>query len=67
MKGDLNEILTFASAIFSALAAVSLGWVAWRTAKRDRSLSKKYKLHVGKLMVQLRREYADKLRSQKSS
>jgi hypothetical protein len=67
MKSDLNNILTLASSLIAAVAALSLGWMAWRTTKRDALLSREYKVHVGKLMIGLRREYADRLRSRKSS
>ncbi|HZD92447.1 MAG TPA: hypothetical protein VE224_20320 [Pseudolabrys sp.] len=67
MKSDLNSILTLASALIAAVAALSLGWAAWKTTKRDALLSKEYKVHVGKLMVELRHEYAARLRSRKSS
>ena len=67
MTSDLNNILTLASALIAAVAALSLGWMAWRMTKRDALFSREYKVHVGKLMIELRHEYAARLKSRKSS
>jgi hypothetical protein len=66
MKSDLNYILTFVSVLISTMAALISSWAAWRVAKRDRFFSKDYKVHAGKLMIELRREYVDRLKSRKS-
>jgi predicted kinase len=66
MKNDLSYILTLASALISTVAALFFSLATWKAAKRDRLLSKEYKVHVGKLMIELRRDYANRLKSRKS-
>ena len=65
MKSELNDILTVASAAVSTLAALVYCWLALNVAKRDRSLSKAYKVDVEKLMIELRRDYAKRLKLRK--
>ncbi len=66
MTDDLNSILTLASVLVSSVVALITILGAWRAAKRDRFASKEYNIKVGNLMIELRREYADRLKSQKN-
>lgn len=66
MKSELNYILTLAAAIFSTVAGLIFIWAAWRAAKRDPLLFQAYKVDVEKLMIELRRDYAQRLKSGKS-